>query len=258
MKNELLKIGPFTVYGYGLMIAIGILLAYFTGERRAKKRGLPYEHVFNLVICCVPGGFVGAKLLYWITEWKSIAADPSFMRYTLTDGFVVFGGIIGGIGTAILYCRAKGLKFLPFFDTLMPSVALAQGFGRIGCFLAGCCYGKETGSPLSVTFTDSSFAPNGVALVPTQIYSSILDFLNYFVLLIILKNQKKDGETAAAYLIFYSAGRFVLEFFRGDLARGNVGALSTSQFISIFTFAAGIFMLAFFIRRGQKWDKREK
>lgn len=63
MKNELLKIGPFTVYGYGLMIAIGILLAYFTGERRAKKRGLPYEHVFNLVICCVPGGFVGAKLL---------------------------------------------------------------------------------------------------------------------------------------------------------------------------------------------------
>ena len=191
MKNELLKIGPFTVYGYGLMIAIGILLAYFTGERRAKKRGLPYEHVFNLVICCVPGGFVGAKFLYWITEWKSIAADPSFMRYTLTDGFVVFGGIIGGIGTAILYCRAKGLKFLPFFDTLMPSVALAQGFGRIGCFLAGCCYGKETGSPLSVTFTDSSFAPNGVALVPTQIYSSILDFLNYFILLIILKNQKK-------------------------------------------------------------------
>ena len=201
---------------------------------------------------------MGAKLLYWITEWKSIAADPSFMRYTLADGFVVFGGIIGGIGTAILYCRAKGLKFLPFFDTLMPSVALAQGFGRIGCFLAGCCYGKETGSPLSVTFTDSSFAPNGVALVPTQIYSSILDFLNYFILLIILKNQKKDGETAAAYLIFYSAGRFVLEFFRGDLARGNVGALSTSQFISIFTFAAGIFMLAFFIRRGQKWDKREK
>ena len=111
---------------------------------------------------------------------------------------------------------------------------------------------------MSVTFTDSSFAPNGVALVPTQIYSSILDFLNYFILLIILKNQKKDGETAAAYLIFYSAGRFVLEFFRGDLARGNVGALSTSQFISIFTFAAGIFMLAFFIRRGQKWDKREK
>ena len=181
-----------------------------------------------------------------------------FLLRRLGHFFVVYGGIIGGILAGWIYCRAKKINFWVYFDLVMPSVALAQGFGRIGCLLAGCCYGKETGSPLSVTFTDSSFAPNGVALVPTQIYSSILDFLNYFILLIILKNQKKDGETAAAYLIFYSAGRFVLEFFRGDLARGNVGALSTSQFISIFTFAAGIFMLAFFIQRGQKWDKREK
>lgn len=70
MKNELLRIGPFTIYGYGLMIAIGILAAYFTGEYRAKKRKLPYEHVFYLVVWCVVGGFLGAKILYWITEWK--------------------------------------------------------------------------------------------------------------------------------------------------------------------------------------------
>ena len=210
MKNELLKIGPFTVYGYGLMIAVGILAAYFTGERRAKKRGLPYEHVFNLVVWCV------------------------------------LGGIIGGILTAYVYCRIKNLDFLRFFDTLMPSVALAQGFGRIGCLLAGCCYGKETNSAFSITFHDSGFAPNGVALIPTQIYSSILDFIHYGILLFILKKQKKDGETAAAYLIFYSAGRFVLEFFRGDLARGSVGALSTSQFISLFTFVAGIVLLLVF------------
>ena len=132
MKNELLKIGPFTVYGYGLMIAVGILAAYFTGERRAKKRGLPYEYVFNLVVWCVLGGFLGAKILYWITEWKSIVANPGFLGDTLTDGFVVFGGIIGGILTAYVYCRIKNLDFLRFFDTLMPSVALAQGFGRIG------------------------------------------------------------------------------------------------------------------------------
>ena len=125
----------------------------------------------------------------------------------------------------------------------MPSVALAQGFGRIGCLLAGCCYGKETSDAFSITFHRSDFAPNGVALVPTQIYSSILDFLHYGLLLLILRSQKKDGETAAAYLIFYSAGRFVLEFFRGDLARGSVGVLSTSQFISVFTFLAGIVLL---------------
>ncbi|MDD5805280.1 prolipoprotein diacylglyceryl transferase [Blautia sp. HCP3S3_H10_1] len=246
MKNELLKIGPFTVYGYGLMIAIGILAAYFTGEARAKKRKLPYEHVFYLVVWCVLGGFLGAKILYWITEWKSIAENPGFLRDTLTDGFVVFGGIIGGIITAYVYCKVEKLDFLRFFDTLMPSVALAQGFGRIGCLLAGCCYGKETSSHLSITFQDSAFAPNGIALIPTQIYSSILDFLHYGLLLLILKRQKKDGETAAAYLIFYSAGRFILEFFRGDLARGSVGVLSTSQFISLFTFAAGVILLVYF------------
>ena len=255
MKNELLKIGPFTVYGYGLMIAIGILAAYFTGEYRAKKRGLAHEHVFNLVVWCVLGGFAGAKILYWITEWKSIVGNPRFMGDTLTDGFVVFGGILGGILTAYIYCRIKKISFLPFFDTLMPSVALAQGFGRIGCLLAGCCYGKETDSVWSITFQDSGFAPNGVALIPTQIYSSILDFLHYGILLFILKRQKKDGETAAWYLILYSAGRFVLEFFRGDLARGSVGVLSTSQFISLFTFAAGIVLLCVFQREKRGINK---
>ena len=243
MKNELLRIGPFTIYGYGLMIAIGILAAYFTGEYRAKKRKLPYEHVFYLVVWCVVGGFLGAKILYWITEWKSILENPGFLSATLTDGFVVFGGIVGGIFTAYVYCRVKKLNFLKFFDTLMPSVALAQGFGRIGCLLAGCCYGRETDSIISVTFQNSDFAPNHVALIPTQLYSSILDFLHFGILLYIARRKKADGQVAAFYLIFYSIGRFVLEFFRGDLIRGSVGSLSTSQFISLFILAAGIAIL---------------
>lgn len=244
MKNELLRIGPFTVYGYGFMIAMGILAAYFTGEYRAKKYKLEYQHVFYLVIWCVLGGFTGSKLLYWLTEWKSIAADPGFILDTLTDGFVVFGGIIGGVLTAYVYCRIKKTGFLPFFDVLIPSVALAQGFGRIGCFLAGCCYGRETAGALAVTFHSSDFAPNNVPLIPTQIYSSILDFAHYGLLLYVLKHKKRDGQVGAAYLVCYSAGRFVLEFFRGDLERGSVGVLSTSQFISIFTLAAGIVLLA--------------
>ena len=243
MKNELLRIGPFTIYGYGLMIAIGILSAYFTGEYRAKKRKLPYEHVFYLVVWCVVGGFLGAKILYWITEWKSILENPGFLSATLTDGFVVFGGIVGGIFTAYVYCRVKKAGFSEVFDTLMPSVALAQGFGRIGCLLAGCCYGKETSGAFSITFHTSAFAPNGVALVPTQIYSSILDFLNCIVLCLIARYAKKERTVSGCYLIFYSTGRFILEFFRGDLERGSVGVLSTSQFISIFIFAAGIVVL---------------
>ena len=245
MKNELFSIGPITIYGYGLMIAIGVLAAYFSATYRSKKYALDPDKVFYVTVWAVIGGFGGAKLLYLITQLPAILKDPSLLK-DARNGFVVYGGIIGGILAAWLYCKVAKLKFIKYFDLVMPSVALAQGFGRIGCFLAGCCYGKETNSAFSITFHDSGFAPNGVALIPTQIYSSILDFIHYGILLFILKKQKKDGETAAAYLIFYSAGRFVLEFFRGDLARGSVGALSTSQFISLFTFVVGIVLLLVF------------
>ena len=230
MKNELFTIGSLTVYGYGFMIATGVLAAWIVTEYRAKKQNLDSEHVFSLVLWCLMGGLFFAKLLFWITEWKSIAEDPGFFFDTLADGFVVYGGIIGGILAGWMYCRIKKAYFWKYFDLVMPSVALAQGFGRIGCFLAGCCYGRETDSIISVTFQNSDFA-------------SILDFLHFGILLYIARRKKADGQVAAFYLIFYSIGRFVLEFFRGDLIRGSVGSLSTSQFISLFILAAGIAIL---------------
>ena len=136
---------------------------------------------------------------------------------------------------------------------ILPSVALAQGFGRIGCFLAGCCYGKETESVFSVIFQNSEYAPNHVALIPMQLYSGGLDFLHFLLLLLIARNKKEDGQVTACYLIFYSIGRFVIEFFRGDIIRGSVGILSTSQFISIFTGIAGIVLL---IRIRKKRDSK--
>ena len=165
------------------------------------------------------------------------------MMETLSSGFVVFGGIIGGILTGFLYCRIRKLVFFKYADVILPSVALAPGFARIGCLLAGCCYGKETESVFSVIFQNSEYAPNHVALIPTQLYSSGLDFLHFLLLLLIAQNKKADGQVTACYLIFYSIGRFVLEFFRGDLIRGSVGMLSTSQFISLFILVAGILIL---------------
>lgn len=171
------------------------------------------------------------------------------MMETLSSGFVVFGGIIGGIFTGWLYCRIKKLTFFKYADVILPSVALAQGFGRIGCFLAGCCYGKETEGILSVTFQESAYAPNHVALIPAQLYSSGLDFLHFFLLVMIARNKKSDGQVTACYLIFYSVGRFIIEFFRGDIIRGSVGVLSTSQFISFFTGIAGVVMMILVSRR---------
>ena len=243
MKNELFSIGPFTVYGYGLMIGIGIIAAYLTAESRAKKLKLDPEKIFGLVLWCLIFGYLGSKILYCITVIDEIIADPAFILHSLQNGWVVYGGLIGGILGGYLYCRHKKVNFLSYFDLAVPSVALAQGFGRIGCFLAGCCYGRETESPLGITFTHSDFAPNGVALIPTQEISSLLNFVNFFILINIAKRKKAEGQVGAFYLIFYSIGRFILEFYRGDLGRGSVGSLSTSQFIAIFTRIAGIILV---------------
>lgn len=143
---------------------------------------------------------------------------------------------------------------MPYFDLVMPSVALAQGFGRIGCLFAGCCYGLSTDSPFCIIFPENSSAPGGIPLIPTQIISSGLNFIHFFILIWFAKRNKKDGRVAALYLILYSAGRFVLEFFRGDLIRGSVGVLSTSQFISVFVI---IFAAAWMIYLSKKEQSGE-
>lgn len=243
MYNDLFSIGPFTVHTYGLMIAIGIIAAYLTIEHRAKKQGLDADSTLDLVIWCVVFGFAGAKILYWITMFKEIINDPSIMWKTFGDGWVVYGGIIGGIIGAFLFCKWKKFNHWKYFDLALPSVALAQGFGRLGCFFAGCCFGKETDSAFHIVFHNSGFAPNNVQLIPTQLISSALDFLLFAGLILFYKKKKADGQITALYLICYSVGRFILEYFRGDLIRGSVGVLSTSQFIAIFVFLIGVALL---------------
>lgn len=239
MKNELLTIGPVTIYGYGLMIAIGAISAYLVSEYRAKRKGMQYELIFSLFWWCLIGGLLGAKLLYMITQIKSYIDNPRLIL-DITEGFVVYGGIIGGIFGGYLFIRKHKLNFFEYFDLVMPSIALAQGFGRMGCILAGCCYGVETDSAFGIVFHESDYAPNDVRLIPTQPLSSALNFLNFLVLVLLSKKLKASGQVGGFYLIFYSAGRFVLEFLRGDLERGNIGVLSTSQFISIILFLAGV------------------
>lgn len=253
MKNDLFSIGPITVHGYGLMIAIGIIAAYLAAEYRAKKLHLEHQRIFDLLIWCVVGGMIGAKLLYYITILNEVLKDPKILL-NVADGFVVYGGIIGGILAGFLFCKKYKLDFLKYFDLTMPSIALAQGFGRLGCLLAGCCYGLETKSPFHIIFENSKFAPNGIALIPTQIISSGLDFLNFFVLIFLAKRKKADGQIAAFYLIFYSVGRFIIEFFRGDLVRGKVGSLTTSQFISVFLFAIGCVIYVVTTNRSKQAD----
>jgi len=198
------------------------------------------------VVWAVVAGVLGGKILFYLTQISEIMEEPSIL-WDFANGFVIYGALIGGIGGILLYCHRKKLNFWSYFDLTMPSVALAQGFGRIGCFLAGCCYGMKMEGPFAVVFHHSQYAPNGVPLLPTQLISSGLDFLHFVVLLIFARKYKKaEGQVAGLYFILYSIGRFILEFFRGDLVRGNVGVLSTSQFISVFMliFGSAVFILS--------------
>lgn len=237
MWNDWFSIGPLTVHGYGVCIAAGLLLALFLAEQRAKKKGMNDDIVFGIVLCAAVFGFLGAKIMYCIVEFKLFLKDPSILFSS--SGFVVYGGITGGILAVLIYTKIKKVSFIDYLELCMPSVALAQAFGRLGCFCAGCCYGRETDSIIGITFHNSLYAPNNVKLVPTQLISSAGDLLNMVLLLIIAKHTKKRGTVTACYVIFYSIGRFFVEIFRNDV-RGSVGALSTSQFYGIFSLLIGI------------------
>lgn len=240
MKMDLFRIGPVTLHGYGLMIAVGVVLCVLMGIRRARRYGMNEDAVFDIALYGLIAGWVGAKLLYVLVEWREFVRHP--LSVLGSSGWVVYGGISAGVLAAILYCRRKKLRFLSYFDLAAPCISLAQGFGRIGCFLAGCCYGKQTSSFWGVVFPENSLAPSGVPLLPTQLFSSAGNFLLMFLLLLHYKHRKRVGDTGFLYMLLYGVGRFFIEFLRAD-ERGNVGILSTSQFISLFIVAAAVLLL---------------
>lgn len=239
MYNDLFSIGPVTIHTYGLMVAIGVLAALFTGEARAKKRKMDADALYPMTFLCVVLGFCAAKVLFCIVEWENFVQNP--LSVLSNSGFVVYGGILGGVLTAYLYCRIKKLSFVDYFDLMMPSVALAQAFGRLGCFFAGCCYGRETDSFIGIAFSQSDYAPNGVKMIPTQLFSSAGMFLIAGILFWYASKERPKVKVGALYLILYSIGRFTIEFFRND-HRGAVGIFSTSQFISFFALILGLIL----------------
>lgn len=255
MRKVLFQIGSFSVYSYGLMIAIGIILAGVMFMKRADKEKYNDDSLFNALFLTVLFGMLGGKILYILVNIKSIISDPSILL-NFGEGFVVYGGILGGVIALAIYSKKKKWNILETFDLAAPSVALGQAFGRIGCFLAGCCYGKETNLWIGVKFPVDSLAPSGVYLHPTQLYSSAFDFALVIVLILFARSNKKKGRVFSVYLILYSIGRFLVEFLRND-ERGAIGILSTSQFIAIFTLILGIiiFNLDKFKRRVKKSEE---
>ncbi len=240
-----------TIPMFGAMMMVGMLAAFalFIYTRRF----IPFteDQLYSCALWTIIPGFLGAKLLFWIVEFDQVLADPHYLLETLREGFVFYGALIGGVAGMLIYCARKKLPFFAFFDLFAPSLALAQAFGRIGCFCAGCCYGSPSGAACAVVYPPGSPAHAlhpGEGLLPTQLFESAFLLVLTVVLILILRKKKTFGTVSGWYLILYGVWRFIIEFFRSD-DRGFVGSLSTSQFIGIFIVLAGILVLLL-IKRG--------
>jgi phosphatidylglycerol:prolipoprotein diacylglycerol transferase len=234
------SLGPFTLHTYGFVLAVAFLAGLWITSRQAKRAGLDANLVTDMAIWVLIAGLVGAKVLLVAVDWRMYTGTPRELLSIFQSGGVFYGGLLGGMLVAWWYARRHGLAGWATADVLAPGVILGQAIGRLGCFAAGCCYGKAaTGVPWAVTFTDAAVrnvgTPMDTPLHPSQLYESLLAFLLFFALLWLAGRKRFDGQVILSYAIGYSVIRFILELWRGDPGRGSLfgGALSTSQVISI-------------------------
>ena len=237
MHPELFSMGPVTVHNYGLLIALGLLAALFLMHRRAAQDGFPpRDKVFDLVFVVVLGGFLGARLFYVLQEWTGYQNHPLEIFQIWKGGLVYYGGVVAAYLVFFFYVRFVGLPFLAASDFLIPYIPLVHAFGRVGCFLNGCCYGKPCDLPWAVQFP---FLPNAVH--PTQIYEALMNFALFGLLVWFYPRRHFRGEVTSFYLILYSLGRFGIEFFRGDQPVAAF-SLTLHQILSFLLMGFGIFL----------------
>jgi phosphatidylglycerol---prolipoprotein diacylglyceryl transferase len=242
MYPVLWQLGPLTIYSYGVLAAAGVLLGLLYARSQAPRAGLNRAEVWNLGIYMVLAALVGAKLWLVLIEWPYFWAHPRemFSLSLVQSGGTFFGGILGGIAFAAIYTWYEKMPILPLLDTYGAAVPLGHAVGRVGCFLAGCCYGKPTSLPWGVKFTSPIAeqlvgTPIGVPLHPTQLYEAAAEIANFIFLVWLGKRQRFAGEIAGAYLVLYGIERGLIEIVRGDPDRTLVmhGAVSLMQIVSV-------------------------
>jgi phosphatidylglycerol:prolipoprotein diacylglycerol transferase len=261
---QLLHYGKFFLPTYGFLVSLGVLAGLWISVRNSERLGMDGEKVWNFGILVVLCGILGAKILYIINDWGYYSAHPGeiFSVATLQAGGVFSGGLIGSFLAAAWYIRRHHLPALRICDAFAPGLALGHSIGRLGCFAAGCCYGKETHHWWGVTFTNHlaneiTGTPLHVPLEPTQLFESAVELANFIFLMWLLKRRKFDGQVFGAFLFIYGIARFFLEFLRGDPGRGSVfgGAMSGTQLIAIgFVVGGG---LIWWLRPGSKTFQAE-
>ena len=250
------NVPSFTLHTYGALLAIAFLAGLWIAHREAKRTGMDAARITDMAVYVLIGGLIGARLLLLLVDWRHFVANPREMLALVQSGGVFYGGLLGALPVAWWYVRRHKLDPWRSADVLAPGVVLGQSIGRLGCFAAGCCWGRATDVAWAVTFTDTYVqkqvgTPLDLPLHPSQIYESLLCLGIFVVVMWIARRKRFHGQVMLAYVALYAAGRFVLEYFRGDAARGTLfgGALSTSQFIAILMAVATALLYPYLARK---------
>lgn len=246
MFPKLISIGSFYIPTYGVLVALGFLAGLGATLRLARRAGLSAEKVTNLAIYCAMAGIIGAKLFMFLFDLGDYVRNPGqiFTLETLQAAGVFHGGFLAALAVAALYMRRQQLPVLATMDIFAPGVAIGQAIGRLGCFAAGCCWGRECSLPWGVRFR-SDFAspvPLDKALHPVQLYESAADLLIFGLLYRRAAQPHPAGQVIGLYMVLYSAARFLIEFFR-EHEQSLVGPFSLTQWIALAVFVAGVVIL---------------
>jgi phosphatidylglycerol:prolipoprotein diacylglycerol transferase len=235
MHPILFHIGSFTVYSYGLMIALGIVagVAYLVIQGK-REVDLTFDQANALFLYIFLAALIGGKVFLFLEEPRVYFAHVE--RLLKGAGFVFYGSFLFSVPTMLWFFKRNKLDTFKMLDIMAITTCLVHMFGRIGCFMAGCCYGNPTTSVFGVSFTDPAcYAdPKGVPLHPTQLYEASYIFMVMIFLFYMRSRRKFYGQLFLLYLLLYGAGRIAIEIFRGDQTRGYVfNVISHSQFIAM-------------------------
>ena len=237
------------IHWYGVLVAVGFIAGLWTASRRSARENISPEIIMDLGPWLILGAIFGARTLYVVSYWREHFADKPLWEIFMVQrgGLVFYGGLIGSSLACILYARARKLPLWKLADILAPSVALGHAFGRLGCLMNGCCFGRVCDLPWAIQFPEGheTHPLNSAAtpVHPTQIYESLLNFSLYFALVWFHRRKRFDGQIFAAYLIGYALLRAFVETFRGDYPVHYLGGWATpAQLIS-----AGILLTGFIL-----------
>jgi len=251
MHPILFHFGSFTIYTYGVLVATGVILGLLYARHQAARVGLDAEKVWNMGIYMILVALLLAKVWLVFSDWGYYMAHPRDILSiaTFQSGGTFYGGVIGAVLTILLYSYFQKLPLLPVLDVCAVGVPLGHAIGRLGCFAAGCCYGKPTTMPWGITFTNPAAGqiagtPLDIRLHPTQLYESAAEFVNFLILVWFGSRQRFKGQILGTYFLLYGVERGTIEFFRGDPGRTMLfhNSFSLMQVVSVGLILAGAFL----------------